>query len=69
MEKIGSSGRTAIVYRVGVGLVVKIPRPPFSKEHESELENAFVVEEQLLERLGDHPRIVQYVPMSTKMQF
>jgi hypothetical protein len=68
MEEVGSPGRTAIVYRVTEGIVVKTPRPTFSKALESEIDNAFIVEEQLLQRLGSHPRIVQYVSICTNMQ-
>ena len=69
MERIGTPGRTAIVYRVGNGFVCKVPRSPGDTFLEAEFKNAFAVEKRLLERLGVHPRIVQYVPISTTVQF
>ncbi|KAF1992914.1 kinase-like protein [Amniculicola lignicola CBS 123094] len=57
-------GRTAIVYRVkggnGCTKVCKMPRGGGSKRLLAEIDNAFMVEKKLLQRLGDHPRIVQY---------
>ncbi|KAF2024858.1 kinase-like protein [Setomelanomma holmii] len=51
-------GRTAFVYRVKEGLVCKVPSDTNSDRYRAEIENAFVVEKRLLERLGHHPRIV-----------
>ncbi|KAF2254413.1 kinase-like protein [Trematosphaeria pertusa] len=65
METISKNGRTAIVFRVGHGLVGKMPRDmqeglPGREEFGAEIDNAFVVERKLLSRLGIHPRIVPY---------
>jgi hypothetical protein len=68
MDIISEKGRTAVVYRVKRGLVCKSPRTIDNKGLQAEFKNAFAVERQLLERLGNHPRIVQYVPTSTSMQ-
>lgn len=69
MEIISRQGRTAIVYRVGRDSVCKVPRSKGSERLIAEIDNAFVVERELLQMLGVHPRIVQYVPISTTMQF
>jgi hypothetical protein len=68
MDIISEKGRTAIVYRVERGLISKSPRTEGSEQFRAEIKNAFAVEKQLLERLGKHPRIVQYVPISTSVQ-
>ncbi|KAL5411208.1 hypothetical protein PMIN04_010330 [Paraphaeosphaeria minitans] len=65
MEVISKSGRTSVVYRYASGLVAKMPREmsaglPGRKEWDAEIDNAFMVEQKLLRRLGLHPRIVVY---------
>jgi hypothetical protein len=72
MERISNEGRTSIVYRVRRGkttLACKMPRDLPYQELVDEIENAFAVERQLLERLGDHPGIVRYVSISAKYLF
>lgn len=66
MEIISKSGRTSIVYRYANGLAAKMPREmsaglPGRKEWDAEVDNAFMVEQKLLQRLGVHPRIVVFV--------
>lgn len=52
-----------MVYRVRRGFVCKMLRGLGSEKLIAEIDNAFAVERQLLERLGAHPRIVRYVPI------
>ncbi|KAF2726452.1 kinase-like protein [Polyplosphaeria fusca] len=67
MEMISNKGRTSMVYRVGKGLVCKIPYNQGSNQFLAEVDNAFAVESRLLEKLGNHPRIVPYYgPYMTK---
>lgn len=73
METISNEGRTSVVYRVRKGktaLACKMPRDlPDQESYQrlvDEIDNAFAVERKLLERLGDHPGIVRYVPTSAK---
>lgn len=63
-----SNGSTAIVTRIGDGLVLKSPR--YSWWHLStesthdlvkDMKKSFRAEEQIFQILGVHPRIVQYV--------
>jgi hypothetical protein len=63
MELLSRKGSTADVYRLEHGLVCKAPRrfTTYTAERRAWNDNAFVVERQLLERLGRHPRIVEYV--------
>jgi hypothetical protein len=68
MEMISNKGRTANIYRVGEGLVCKMPRNDTIK-FVAEFDNAFEVERQLLTKLGVHRRIVRYVAISMTMQF
>jgi len=68
MEMISQRGRSAVVYRVAPGLVCKIPKSPPYKNLVAEFKNSFAVEKQLLQRLGSHPRIVRYVPLSIPVQ-
>lgn len=65
MHIISDEGRTSVVYRLEDGLVLKLPRESIPASMATEIENAFAVERRLLERLGQHPQIVQYVPIST----
>jgi hypothetical protein len=60
MEVLSRKGRTSTVYRVREGLVCKVPQV-LRERFRAEVENAFAVEKQLLERLGSHPGIVKYV--------
>jgi hypothetical protein len=69
MEMISNKGRTSIVYRIGLGRAGKMPRDmdlelPGLEEFAIEIDNAFDVEKKLLERLGNHPRIVRSVIIS-----
>jgi hypothetical protein len=59
MEVVSYQGRTAIIHRLQ-GLVLKIPWPA-REPHASEFKNAIAVEKELLQILGDHPGIIQYV--------
>ena len=66
METISINGRTAIVLRVGEGLVGKMPRCmqeglPDREEFAAEVDNAFYTEDKILRRLGRHPGIVTFV--------
>jgi hypothetical protein len=61
MDIVSAEGATSIVYRVQLGLVCKSPRRGCSERQSTWIANNFAVEELLLQRLGDHPRIVQYV--------
>jgi len=56
-EIINDRGRTSIVRRVGNGLAWKSPRSGLSDRFLAEIDNAFAVEQELLKRLGVHPRI------------
>src|SRR5262249_45958164 len=62
-EKLGSLGSTAILFRVRPGVVLKagvqILEDQVPRERPSVAKHYFV-ERQILERLGDHPRIVRY---------
>lgn len=60
MEIISEKGRTSVVHRVQRGLVCKVPRSQCSEWLLAEINNAFLVERRLLERLGDHCRIIRY---------
>jgi hypothetical protein len=64
MEIVSDGGRTSIVYRLKEGLVLKLPRSSVPEGFRAEIASAFVIEKQLLERLGPGPRIVRYVPTS-----
>lgn len=66
MDPLGY-GRTATVHRVADGLVCKAPWSLMDEQLRAEIDNAFVVEKRILERLGVHPRIVQYVCLATTM--
>jgi hypothetical protein len=68
MDIISQKGRTAVVHRVEEGLICKSPRSEGSVKFLAEIKNAFAVEKQLLERLGVHPGIVRYGPISKSMQ-
>jgi hypothetical protein len=68
MELVSDSGRTSIVSRLRDGLVLKLPRTGLSKEFLDEIHHAFDVEHALLQRLGDHPGIVRYVPSLITVQ-
>ncbi|OAL55907.1 kinase-like protein [Pyrenochaeta sp. DS3sAY3a] len=59
MDQLGY-GRTATVHRVEDGLVCKAPWSLTSEKLRAEIDNAFEVEKRILERLGVHPRIVQF---------
>jgi hypothetical protein len=65
MEIVSDGGRTSIVYRLEEGLVLKLPRSSVPERFRAEIAAAFVIEKQLLERLGLCPHIVRYVPTST----
>lgn len=70
MEILSTEGRTAIVFRVAQGLVGKMPRDMHKtlaghEEFVAEVDNAFAVEKRLLDRLGDHPRIIRSVSFCT----
>ncbi|KAF2680727.1 kinase-like protein [Lentithecium fluviatile CBS 122367] len=56
-NKEGKCGRTSFVHCVKEGVVGKVPRKTHDEKLNAEFKNAFAVEKQLLERLGDHPRI------------
>ncbi|KAL5400702.1 hypothetical protein PMIN03_012150 [Paraphaeosphaeria minitans] len=63
MEVLSLKGRTAIIYRLGDGLVGKIPWPVKSQDLTAEFQKAMVVEKQILENLqerGTHPGIIRY---------
>ncbi|WVO18648.1 hypothetical protein L204_106368 [Cryptococcus depauperatus] len=56
MERRPYLGSTSDLFLVTPGMVVKTPRPNSSKN-----QAALLIEQQLLERLGKHPRIVPYL--------
>lgn len=63
-----SNGSTAIVTRIGDGLVLKSPRYSWwhlstESKHDlvKDMKKSFRVEEQIFQILGVHPRIIQYV--------
>jgi hypothetical protein len=71
MEVLSLKGRTAIVYRLGDGLVGKIPWPVKTEALVAEFKKAMIVEMQILENLqkrGTHPRIIRYVSTSLTLR-
>jgi hypothetical protein len=63
MKILSLKGRTAIVYRLGDGLVGKIPWPVKSQALVAEFEKAVKVETQILKNLqerGTHPGVIRY---------
>ncbi|KAL4876691.1 kinase-like domain-containing protein [Aspergillus karnatakaensis] len=66
--EIINSGSTALIGRIKPGVVLKFPRyswwhSPTASSHSfvRDIKHSFLVEEQILRILGDHPRIVRYV--------
>ncbi|KKY13735.1 putative protein kinase-like domain [Phaeomoniella chlamydospora] len=53
-------GSTSVFYRYNRDLLLKTPRSSIQKEFAQDIQRAFTVEPRILERLGDHPRIVKY---------
>jgi hypothetical protein len=56
-----TSGSTAVVFRLRRGVVLKSPKEKFEVEHN------FAVERQILEILGEHPRIIKYDELSSPL--
>jgi serine/threonine protein kinase len=67
MEIVDDLGSTSKVYRVREGLVWKSQRKAPDEFWSEKIANAFKVEHKLLQRLGNHPGIVRYVPLLTTM--
>jgi hypothetical protein len=58
IDTVNDRGRTAIVYRIKNSFVCKILQSLRSKILVNKINNTFVVEKQLLERLEDYPRLI-----------
>ncbi|KAF1970577.1 kinase-like protein [Bimuria novae-zelandiae CBS 107.79] len=63
MEVLSYEGSTGVIYRLGKGLVAKMPWPTANEHHAEELEKAFNIEQRILEHLsliGAPPGIIAY---------
>ncbi|CAG8981742.1 hypothetical protein HYALB_00013354 [Hymenoscyphus albidus] len=66
MESLTYRGSTSDFFRFSSGIIVKSPMRvwagnPNQQKLEEEMEKAISFEQQVLEKLGDHPRIVPYL--------
>jgi hypothetical protein len=64
MEELDYHGASSTFFREGTGVVLKLPRHVWHEsQHREQLvqrfEKEFFVERTILERLGEHPRIVK----------
>jgi len=63
-----AKGSTAVFYRVDSGIVMKYPLLPWwdrnATEHAKRIKDKFDVERQILEILGKHPRITEFLGVS-----
>lgn len=59
-------GSTSTIYRLRPGIVLKSPSPVWNvfPDKAKDIALKFSVEKQILDRLGDHPRIVKFVHSS-----
>ncbi|KAI1652468.1 kinase-like domain-containing protein [Daldinia decipiens] len=61
-----SAGSTSVLIRVQPGVVLKHPGDSINEDFVASIARHFVVEAQILEILGDHPRIVKYLGRQDK---
>lgn len=64
MEELSYHGASSIFFREAPGVVIKLPRRVWCEsQHREQLvqrfQKEFFVERTILERLGEHPRIVK----------
>ncbi|KAI1643249.1 kinase-like protein, partial [Daldinia loculata] len=61
-----SMGSTSVLIRVQPGVVLKRPHDSINKDFAARIATCFAAEHQILEILGDHPRIVKYLGRQDK---
>ncbi|KAI0850439.1 kinase-like protein [Daldinia vernicosa] len=59
-------GSTSVLTRIQPGVILKHPRVTSNEDFNNRIAKGFVAEPQILEMLGDHPRIVKYLGWQDK---